>query len=73
MAKQSALRIWTCPDCGHDAYHCPGSGCNHHENGEWCECDLIAPDTAVGLGWPYEKRLDEGYNKKSAKKGPRRG
>ena len=27
-----------CGNCGHAAYHCPSSGCNHHEDGEWCEC-----------------------------------
>lgn len=28
-----------CKNCGHDAYHCPASGCNHHDADGWCECE----------------------------------
>lgn len=34
-----------CPNCGHDAYHCPASGCNHHDEVEgWCDCDWTLED-----------------------------
>lgn len=28
-----------CESCGHAEVHCPSSGCNHIEDGMWCECD----------------------------------
>lgn len=29
-----------CKNCGHAAYHCPASGCNHFDTESclWCEC-----------------------------------
>lgn len=28
-----------CKNCGHSAYHCIASGCNHHDENGWCDCD----------------------------------
>lgn len=33
-----------CRNCGHAAYHCIASGCNHiGPDGEWCECEDPVP------------------------------
>lgn len=32
-----------CAACGHSDYHCPVSGCNHHNGEDWCDCEKFVP------------------------------
>lgn len=51
--RRKLRRQYTCRNCKHSAYHCPGSGCNYYTKEEgWCpaECEEFEP-----LSMKYKK------------------
>jgi hypothetical protein len=40
-------KVIECGACGHPDYHCPASGCNHHDD---CECEVFQQVTELELG-----------------------
>lgn len=63
-AGRALVASWRCAACGHVAYHCPASGCNHHdeataESGNdsgWCECEEFVAPSPTGSNAEDVKR-----------------